>query len=125
MRIAVPFFALLLAACLDTPVNTTGVPTTGKAPTTNAVIGVTMRYAAVDVAVGDTVQLGFVPRLTNNGAFIPNSLFWRSSAPEVATVDQNGLVAAVSAGQAFVTVTVDGHSGQTAVTVLAAPPPGR
>src|SRR3972149_4771589 len=123
MRIAVLFFALLVAACLDTPVDTTGVPTSGKPPAINPVIGVTMRYVAVDVTVGETVQLGFVPRLTSNtGAFYHQSLLWRSSAPEVATVDANGLVSAVRPGQAFVPVTVDGHVGQTAVTVLAASP---
>ena len=125
MRFAVLCVTLLVAACLDTPVDTTGVPTLGAPPTANAITGVTMRYVAVDVAVGETVQLGFVPRLTNNLAFIPQSLLWRSSAPEIATVDANGLVSAMSAGQAFVTVTVDGHTGQTAVTVLSAAPPGR
>jgi len=126
MRIVVICFALLVAACLDTPVDTTGVATVGKPPAINPVIGVTMRYVSVDVAVGETVQLGFVPRLTNNtGAFYPQSLLWRSSAPEIATVDANGLVSAVSPGQAFVTVTVDGHTGQTTVMVLAASPAGR
>ncbi|MDP1889283.1 MAG: Ig-like domain-containing protein [Gemmatimonadaceae bacterium] len=125
MRHAILLFALLVAACLDTPVDTTGVATMGKPPVINQVLGVTMRYDAVDVTVGETVQLGFVPRLANNtGAFYPQSMLWRSSAPEVATVDPNGLVSAVRPGQAFVTVTVDGHVGQTAVTVLAAPPPG-
>ncbi len=125
MRTAVIFFALLVAACLDTPVDSTGVPTSGQRPATNPVTGVTMRYVAVDVPVGATVQLGFVPHLTNNGAFIPVTLLWRSSVPEVATVDGNGLVSAVKPGLAFVTVNVEGHTGQTAVTVLAAPPPGR
>ena len=126
MRNAILLFVLFVAACLDTPVDTTGVATMGKPPAINPVIGVTMRYVAVDVAVGETVQLGFVPRLTNNtGAFYPQSLLWRSSAPEVATVDANALVTAVRAGQAFVTVTVDGHVGQTTVTVLAAPPAGQ
>ncbi|MHB0963279.1 MAG: Ig-like domain-containing protein [Gemmatimonadaceae bacterium] len=126
MRIAVICFALLVAACLDTPVDSTGVPTSGKPPAINPVIGVTMRYVAVDVAVGETVQLGFVPRLINNtGAFYPQSLLWRTSAPEIATVDANGLVSAVRPGQAFITVTVDGHVGQTAVTVLASSPAGQ
>lgn len=84
-----------------------------------------MRYTEVELAVGETMQLAFTPRLTKSGAFIPRSLLWRSSAPEIATVDPNGIVTAVSPGQAFVTVTVDGHSGQTTVTVRAAAPPGR
>ncbi len=126
MRIAIIFLALFVTACLDTPVDATGVPTSGKPPAINPVLGVTMRYVAVDVAVGGTVQLGFVPRLTNNtGSFYPQSVLWGTSAPPIATVDANGLVNAVSPGQVFITVTVDGHVGQTTVTVLAASPPGR
>lgn len=125
MRIAVLFLTLLVAACLDTPVDTTGVPTTSKAPSANAITGLTMRYVTLDLVVGETAQLAFTPRLTNNGAFIPFSLLWRSSAPEVAMVDANAIVTAVSPGETHVTVTVDGHSGQTTVTVRAAPLPGQ
>ncbi len=125
MRIAVLLFALLVTACLDTPVDTTGVPTLGAPPPANAITGLTMRYVAVDLTVGETMQLAFTPRLSNNGAFIPLSLLWRSTAPEIATVDANGIVSAVSPGKAFVTVTVDGYTGETTVTVRDAPPPGR
>lgn len=125
MRSAVLFSALLVTACLDTPVDSTGVPTSGKPPAINPITGVTMRYVAMDLVVGESTQLAFTPRLTNSNAFIPQSLFWRSSAPEIATVDPNGIVTAVSPGQTFVTVTVDGHTGQTTVTVRAAPSPGR
>lgn len=125
MRIAVLLFLLLVAACLDTPVDTTGVPTLGAPPPANAITGLTMRYVEVELAVGETTQLAFTPRLTNNGAFIPLTLLWRSSAPEIATVDGNGIVTAVSPGQAYVTVTVDGYTGQTIVIVRAATPPGR
>lgn len=125
MRIAFIFFALLVTACLETPVDTTGVPTLGAPPAANAITGLTMRYDAVELAVGETTQLGFTPRLSNNGAFIPHSLLWRSNTPEIATVDANGVVTAVSPGQAYVTVTVDGYVGQTIVKVRAAPAPGR
>lgn len=125
MRIAILISALLVAGCLDTPVDTTGVPTLGAPPAANAITGLTMRYVEVQLAVGETTQLGFTPRLTNNGAFIPLSLLWRSTAPEIATVDANGIVTAVSPGQAYVTVTVDGYTGQTIVIVRAPPPPGR
>lgn len=125
MRIVVLFIALLVAACFDTPVEATGGPSLGTPAPANPITGVTMRYVAVDLAVGETMQLSFTPRLTNNSAFIPLLLLWRSSAPEIATVDANGIVTAVSPGQAFVTVTVDGHSGQTTVTVRAAAPPGQ
>lgn len=120
---AVPAVLLLTlcAACLDTPVDTTGVPTSGVAPAANAIIGVTMRYVSVDLAVGESMQLSYTPKLSNTGAFIPQSYNWRSSTPEVATVDPNGIVTAVAPGSSFVIVTVDGYSGQTTVNVKAAP----
>ncbi|MHB1097493.1 MAG: Ig-like domain-containing protein [Gemmatimonadaceae bacterium] len=124
MRIAVICLALLVAGCLDTPVDTTGVPTLGAPPAANPITGLTMRYGEVELAVGETTQLAFTPRLTNNGAFIPLSLLWRSTALEIATVDANGIVTAVSPGQAYVTVTVDGYSGQTIVKVRAPAPAG-
>lgn len=125
MRTAVFLTALLSAACFDTSVDTTGVPTHGAAPPTNSITGLTMRYVEVELAVGETTQLAYTPRLSNNGAFIPQSYFWRSSAPEVATVDANGIVTAVSPGQSFVTVTVDGYTGQTTIKVRAPTSPGR
>jgi hypothetical protein len=121
MRAAVAVVLLVLsAACLDTPVDTTGVPTLGAPPSANAIIGLTMRYMSVDLAVGETMQLSFTPKLSNSGAFIVKSLSWSSSAPAVATVDPNGIVTAVSPGSSFVIVTVDGYSGQTTVNVKAA-----
>jgi len=125
MRLAILLSALLVAGCLDTPVDTTGVPTLGAPPAANAITGLTMRYVEVELGVGETTQLGFTPRLSNNGAFIPHSLLWRSSAPEIAAVDANGIVTAVSPGQAYVTVTVDGYTGQTIVKVRTVTPPGR
>jgi uncharacterized protein YjdB len=122
MRAATAVALLALsAACLDTPVDTTGLATVGAPPSANAVIGVTMRYMSVDLVVGETMQLSFTPKLSNSGAFIVKSLSWSSSTPAVATVDPNGIVTAVSPGSSFVIVNVDGYSGQTTVNVKAAP----
>ena len=125
MRIAVLCLALLAAACLDTPVDTTGIPTHGPVAPANPITGLTMRYVAVDLVVGETTYLGYTPQLSNKGAFIPLVFRWWSSAPEVATVDPNGLVSALSPGRAFVTLTIDGYVGETTVTVREPPPPGR
>ncbi|MDZ4864017.1 MAG: Ig-like domain-containing protein [Gemmatimonadota bacterium] len=46
---------------------------------------------------------------------------WRSSAPRVASVTQDGLVTAVSAGRATISARVDGAEKTTVVTVLATP----
>ncbi|MBI2406984.1 MAG: Ig-like domain-containing protein [Gemmatimonadetes bacterium] len=126
MRAVIAVVLLVMsAACLDTPVDTTGVPTHGVAPSANAIIGVTMRYVSVDLAVGETMQLSYTPKLSNTGAFIPQSYNWHSTTPAVATVDPNGIVTAVAPGSSFVIVTIDGYSGQTTVNVKAAPAASR
>ncbi|MBW7933910.1 MAG: Ig-like domain-containing protein [Gemmatimonadaceae bacterium] len=125
MRPALLLASLALTACLDTPVDTTGVVTNGQRPSPNAILGLTMRYVSVDLEVGESKQLAFTPTLSGTGAFIPASVAWQSTVPAVATVDANGIVTAVQPGSTFVTVTVDGHSGQTTVTVHAPPAAGR
>ena len=51
-----------------------------------------------------------------------NSFTWASSNPNVATVDQNGLVTTVGAGKATITVKAyNGKGGKCKVTVLGAP----
>lgn len=55
------------------------------------------------------------------------ALTWTSSNPNVATVDQNGIVTALSAGKATITVSADDESGVSAscsVTVSANPESG-
>jgi hypothetical protein len=48
---------------------------------------------------------------------------WTSGNTGVATVDANGLVRGVAAGNATITATSEGHSGSAAITVPAPPPP--
>lgn len=83
------------------------------------VTGVTMTPATTSVAIGATRQLTakVAPDNASNSA-----VTYQSSAPAVATVNSNGLVTAVSAGSATITVTTaDGaKTATTAVTVPAA-----
>lgn len=105
-----------LAACHGSADNAGDTPATGPAPST-AVASVVMRFAAVDLAVGDTITLGAAPRTVAGTPTAARSMTWSSSAPDIATVTQNALVTAVAPGSASIIANADGHSGATMVTV--------
>jgi uncharacterized protein YjdB len=74
------------------------------------VTGVTLDQTSLNMTVGDTEQL----TATVDPANATNqSVVWASSDDTIATVDQSGLVEAVGAGQATITVTTD-DGGYTA-----------
>ena len=78
-----------------------------KAP----VQSVTISPASLSLGVGDvtTVSAVFTPSNATN-----KKITWSSSNPSVATIDQNGVVTAVKAGNATITVTTDdGHKTAT------------
>ena len=72
-------------------------------------------------ALGATVQLSATVRDENGNVMAGAAVAWASSPAEVATVDANGLVAAVGNGQATVTATSGAASGSAIVTVAQAP----
>lgn len=67
----------------------------------------------VNMNVGDTYQLAYIA----NGANKTPELTWTSSDPHIVTVDEDGLLLALAAGSAMVTVEVDGHSDTCSVDV--------
>jgi hypothetical protein len=67
-------------------------------------------------ALGETVQLNPTVR-TQGGANSNAPVTWQSSAPQVATVDANGLVRAVANGTAQITASVGSVSGAADITV--------
>lgn len=73
------------------------------------------------VSVNQTAQL--VARVTDStGALlVGRALSWTSDAPNVATVNGNGIVTAVATGQARVTATAEGKSGSAVVIVTPIP----
>nr|WP_310618179.1 Ig-like domain-containing protein [Pantoea cypripedii] len=81
--------------------------------------GITVTPEAAAIDVGATVQLNGVvaPANATNRA-----ITWLSSAPEIATVTQEGLVTGVAVGNATITATSadGGFTDTTAVTVSAA-----
>jgi alpha-tubulin suppressor-like RCC1 family protein len=67
---------------------------------------------------GETVQLSAVARDANDNLISGASFSWGSSDPDVASVNPTtGLVTAVGSGDATVTATLDGVSGNALITV--------
>ena len=99
-----------LSACGDA-----GGPT-GSDPL-DAVANVTVSPAQATVEAGSTVQLS-ASVLNGRGVSVHVHVEWASSAPSVATVDEDtGLVTGVSEGSAAVTASAGGISGSAAITV--------
>ena len=79
---------------------------------------VTVSPSTASIEVGATTDLG----VTVGPTGAPQTVSWTSSAPSVATVDQDGIVTGVSAGSATITArsTVDtSKTGTAAITVTA------
>ncbi len=79
-------------------------------------ISLNHRMAALNPGQGVALEAEIKPSTCANHA-----ITWKSSNEEVAKVDENGVVTALTAGSAVITATVDEVSAECAVTVTAAP----
>ncbi len=87
------------------------------------IASVSVDLSSVMIEVGATHQLTAVAR-TSEGMIVGGVDFdWSSDKIEVATVDQTGLVTAVSEGSANITVMVDGVSSEPVMVIVSVPPP--
>jgi uncharacterized protein YjdB len=68
--------------------------------------------------VGQTVQFTATPRTATGAAVTGKTITWNSSSAVVATVSTEGLLTAVTPGQAILSATVDGVTGTAPITVL-------
>ena len=84
---------------------------------------VTLTPANATLIAGATSQLLAVARDANNNVLADRAFTWTSSNTTIATVSAQGLVTAVGAGAATITVATEGKTAQTAVTVQAAVAP--
>jgi len=75
------------------------------------------RVVGQTVPVNSTVQLTATTRDANGNALGGRVITWSTSDPNVATVDQTGLVRGVGPGSATITATSEGKSGTAAITV--------
>ena len=79
------------------------------------------------LTVGGSKQLSAIVKDNKGNVLTGRTITWRSLAPAIASVSVTGLVTALATGNASVTATVSGVTGDAAVTVLtaaAAPAPG-
>jgi hypothetical protein len=109
---------LLLASGLAGCSDKTTEPTPG--PTSDTYFSIVMP-AALTLGAGDTMQIRAVAGLRDNTYQIVTTLgTWLSSDAAIAAVDASGVVRGVAPGTADITLTLDGLSTKTAVTVTAA-----
>jgi sugar lactone lactonase YvrE len=119
-RLAALCFMALLAACSNSvPPGTPGSNGGGGGGggdsgggSNIAVTGVSVNKPSLSLAVGssDTITATVFPDTATN-----KKVTWKSSAPEVATVNGSGRVTAVALGDAIITVTTD--DGQKTISI--------
>ncbi|MGQ0703558.1 MAG: Ig-like domain-containing protein, partial [Gemmatimonadales bacterium] len=81
------------------------------------VASVEVSAATATLVPSATAQLSATPRDAGGNALLGRSVSWASSAQAVATVSATGLVTGVTPGSATISATVEGKTGQAAVTV--------
>ena len=86
------------------------------------VASVSVSLAASSLNVGQTTQGTVTLQDSANNVLAGRTTAWSSSNTGVATVAQNGLVTAVAAGTASITVQSEGKSGSAVLTVKSPPP---
>ena len=115
--LAFALFAGVLAGCGGKEPQPTPDPTPN--PATVAVTGVSLNKTSLSLVEGtsETLTATVSPENASN-----KSVSWKSSAADVATVDENGKVTAVKAGSATVTVTTadGGKTATCSITVTEA-----
>ena len=90
-------------------------------PPPKPIASIAVTPTTADVLVGRTTQLTATPKDANGAALTGRTLAWTTSDASKATVDGNGLVTGVAAGQAKVTVTGEGKSTEVTVNVSVVP----
>jgi hypothetical protein len=102
-----PFLILSALACSDT---------TTTPPTVNTI---TVALPTSTIVMGETVT-ATATGLDRNGAPIDvGTIVWSTSSPDIATVNETGVVTGVAAGTAQVIATAGGKQGQQTITVTA------
>jgi hypothetical protein len=80
---------------------------------------VSITPASLTLRVAATEAFAATARDAAGNALTGRTVLWRSSRPEIASIDAAGVATAVSPGTATVSATVDGQVGSAAVTVIA------
>ncbi|HEY9427148.1 MAG TPA: Ig-like domain-containing protein, partial [Gemmatimonadaceae bacterium] len=89
----------------------------GSAPVTSVAVSPT----ADTLIASSTLQLTATPKDSDGTALGGRTVSWSSSNSAAATVSPSGVVSSVAPGKATITATVEGVSGQAAITVTLPP----
>mgnify|MGYP000759536008 FL=1 len=82
--------------------------------TCTSVTGVTLDKTTADLTIGETMTLTATVEPDNASG---KTVMWKTNAPEVAGVDENGVVTAVGPGTAVITAAIEGKEATCTVTV--------
>ena len=86
-----------------------------------SVATVTITPTTASVVIGKTTQLTAATKDAAGTVLVGRAIAWTTSAAAIATVDANGLVTGVAAGNANITATSEGKTTQAAITVSVTP----
>lgn len=81
-----------------------------------SVTGISLSESAVTINKGESITLSY--SVIPAGATLRGDVSWVSSAPSVATVDNQGNVKAIGAGIADITVSLEGYTATCRITVV-------
>ncbi|HKR09486.1 MAG TPA: Ig-like domain-containing protein [Gemmatimonadaceae bacterium] len=95
---------------------------TVNAPPPVPVASVSVSLVSSSLNPGQTTQATAVLKDANGNQLTGRTVTWQSSATNVATVSNAGLVSAVAAGSASITATSEGQTGSATLTVSVPPP---
>ncbi len=85
------------------------------------VASVSLTLPSATLLTGQTQQAEATPRDANGAALPDRTVTWQSSNPLVASVDGNGMIAAVAPGIDVITATSEGVAAQGTLTVMPVP----
>ncbi len=104
---------LLAAACSG------GAKDSGTGPQVTPVAQVVVTSTSSSILVGQTTSATATTMSATGTVLTGRTIAWSSGSPAVATVTSTGVVTAVGGGQAVISATSEGKSGQVTITVTA------
>jgi len=113
----------ILAGCGSDSAPTNPPPNNGPppGPVTNAPVATVEIAAGVrEVAIAHSLALTATARDSAGHVLSGRTISWTSSATNIATVNQDGIVSAVALGAATISASVEGKSADAAITVTPA-----
>lgn len=121
LRSATAATLLALAAACGSDTAATTDPGT-KPPTTASVAAVDVTPPTAEVIAGPIAKLSATPRDVAGNALSGRTVSWSSSNANIASVDNNGMVTGVAAGNATITASSEGKNAAASITVKAEAP---